>query len=170
MNRSPKVQAGFTLIEIMVTVAIIAILTTFIFGAIDAARSKARDARRLTDIKQLQGAVENYFSSCYTFPESLNDIRDGTIKCASYRPVLAEFPTDPLPPNADYMYYTDPEDDIPVTGKRYHLCAELENVYATTSNNGSFGPGKAGKAPFNAGEDQCDGRNARVFDIAGGVY
>ena len=51
-------ESGFTLIELLVVIGIIAILATI--GAINfsSARAKARDAKRVADIKQIQSAIE----------------------------------------------------------------------------------------------------------------
>ena|SRR3990167_4696752 len=53
-----KSESGFTLIELLVVVGIIAILATI--GAVNfaGARAKARDAKRIADIKQMQAAIE----------------------------------------------------------------------------------------------------------------
>ncbi len=47
-----KNQKGFTLIELLVVIAIIGLLSTIAVVAMNSARAKARDAKRLSDIKQ----------------------------------------------------------------------------------------------------------------------
>jgi prepilin-type N-terminal cleavage/methylation domain-containing protein len=51
---------GFTLIELLVVVAIIAILAAMILVNVNEARKKARDARRFSDLKNVQTALELY--------------------------------------------------------------------------------------------------------------
>ncbi len=55
-----KTKKGFTLIELLVVVAIIGILASVVIGALSNARGKARDSQRLSDIHQLQNALELY--------------------------------------------------------------------------------------------------------------
>ena len=159
-----KKEAGFTYTELLVTCAVIAILTTIIIGGLNAARAKGRDAQRISDVKQLQGAIENFFSSCYKFPEQLYYLMSKQVGCSNYQPVLAEFPTPPLP-NEEYYYYTDSRGSPSATGKRYHVCATLEYSYRESK-------GKAGSPRFynGSGGDPCDGTNERVFDAVGGAY
>jgi prepilin-type N-terminal cleavage/methylation domain-containing protein len=54
-------KLAFTLIELLVVIAIIGLLATISIVALSNARSRARDARRLSDIKQLQTAIEMYY-------------------------------------------------------------------------------------------------------------
>lgn len=56
-----KVQAGFTLIELLVVIAIIGVLASIVLASLNTARQKSRDARRITDIKQIQLALELYY-------------------------------------------------------------------------------------------------------------
>ncbi len=61
-------QSGFTLIEILVVVAIIGVLANTILVAFTQTRAKARDARRKADLNTLQKAVENYFTTNNGYP------------------------------------------------------------------------------------------------------
>ncbi|HEY5383275.1 MAG TPA: prepilin-type N-terminal cleavage/methylation domain-containing protein [Candidatus Paceibacterota bacterium] len=65
MKRSTR---GFTLIELLVVVAIIGVLASIILVSLNSARTKARDAQRVSDLKSLQGALEAYFGNNGVYP------------------------------------------------------------------------------------------------------
>ena len=66
----PKTKKGFTLIELLVVIAIIGLLATLSVVALNNARERARDSRRVSDIKQIQTALELYFNANDSYPES----------------------------------------------------------------------------------------------------
>ncbi len=53
-------QKGFTLVELLVVVAIIGLLAGIAVVSVNSTRVKARDARRIADVKQMQNALELY--------------------------------------------------------------------------------------------------------------
>jgi len=65
-----KNKKGFTLIELLVVVAIIGLLASIILASLSTARAKARDTKRLTELKQLQTAMELYRSDNGTYPSA----------------------------------------------------------------------------------------------------
>ena len=66
-----KKQRGFTLIELLVVIAIIGLLSTLAIVALSNARQKSRDARRVSDIKQIQTALELNYNDANSYPASL---------------------------------------------------------------------------------------------------
>lgn len=50
-------KRGFTLVEILVTVAVIAILASVVYGAFGEMRKKARDTQRVSNISEIQTAL-----------------------------------------------------------------------------------------------------------------
>lgn len=57
----------FTLVELLVVIAIIALLSSVVFASLATARMKARDARRVTDLKAIQTALELYYDRYQTY-------------------------------------------------------------------------------------------------------
>lgn len=61
MNKQHQsTQSGFTLIEILVVVAIIGMLSIVVVISLNQARAKGRDAKRKSDMGQVQKALELY--------------------------------------------------------------------------------------------------------------
>ena len=110
-------QKGFTLIELLVVIAIIGILATMSVVALNSAREKARDSRRLSDIKNIQTALEMYYSSNNEYPSStsVNTIGDGSSPLNDeIGNTMADIPANPephgdgsCPSDAEYKYVTD---------------------------------------------------------------
>lgn len=65
-----KNNKGFTLIELLVVIAIIGILSSVVLASLNSARTKARDARRIADIKQIQLALELFYDANRYYPGS----------------------------------------------------------------------------------------------------
>ncbi len=63
-----KNKKGFTLIELLVVIAIIGLLSTLAVVALTSARTKARDSKRVADMKQVQTAMELYYSANSAYP------------------------------------------------------------------------------------------------------
>lgn len=61
-------KKGFTLIELLVVIAIIGLLSTLAVVSLNNARTKSRDARRQSDLKQISTAMELYMSQTDEYP------------------------------------------------------------------------------------------------------
>ncbi|MEK9152091.1 MAG: prepilin-type N-terminal cleavage/methylation domain-containing protein [Patescibacteria group bacterium] len=66
MNKSNS--KGFTLIELLVVIAIIGLLSTLAVVALNSARQKSRDSKRVADVKQMQTALELFFADQNLYP------------------------------------------------------------------------------------------------------
>jgi len=67
-----KSSKGFTLVELLVVIAIIGILATLATISLNAARSKARDAKRISDLKQMATAMELWNTDNNTYTGGCN--------------------------------------------------------------------------------------------------
>jgi general secretion pathway protein G len=69
--RSPSPQRAFTLIELLITVALAAILAAIAYPSYLSHVAKARVRSAITDMQKIEMALERYFSGHYTFPATL---------------------------------------------------------------------------------------------------
>lgn len=69
-----KNNKGFTLIELLVVIAIIGVLSSVVLVSINNSRSKARDAQRLSDVRQIRNALElYYYANNNTYPNNTDN-------------------------------------------------------------------------------------------------
>jgi len=68
MNKVKINNKGFTLMELLVVIAIIGLLSSMTTYFVNSARIRARDARRLADIRQIQSALELYYDDNLQYP------------------------------------------------------------------------------------------------------
>lgn len=122
---------GFTLIELLVAVSIIGVLSTLVLANFNAARERARDAQRKSDLRQVQNALRTYYNDIGVYPEnfSATDFRikacgtGGLDACAwggDWSPYMNPLSKDPQSPTRDYRYTRTSLDN-------YTLKACLEN-------------------------------------------
>ena len=118
-------KKGFTLIEIVVVMAIIAVLAALVTGAIVGARKQMRDTQRISDFRNLRIALEvyygahlrypimlNYQGHCSDFGGKANTGVDGWIPNLAPN-YINELPTDPNQQDTGwhcYLYYSDGSD------------------------------------------------------------
>ena len=125
---------GFTLIELLVVIAIIGLLSSIVLASLNGARKKGRDARRIADLKQLQVAMELYYSGQATpaYPASIAVmVTAGSISVA---------PTDPST-GASYSYALKSDNQF------YCLGATLETTPLPVSSCNTGANGLDGSAP-----------------------
>ncbi|PIZ29109.1 hypothetical protein COY44_00605, partial [Candidatus Berkelbacteria bacterium CG_4_10_14_0_8_um_filter_39_42] len=69
-----KNKKAFTLIELLVTIAIISTLSSIAIVSFSGQTAKARDARRKSDLANLQQALEMYYDDNGSYPTCDNTI------------------------------------------------------------------------------------------------
>ena len=109
-----KKHRGFTLIELLVVIAIIGILASIVLVSLSGARSKARDARRQSDIRQISLAMEMYYDDGQAY---LSSAAMPTV-IGTYMPTV---PLDPQDPTKTYKWISNTTDL-----QKYCTWAELE--------------------------------------------
>ncbi len=102
MNFSYK--RGFTLIELLVVIAIIGILSSVVLASLNSARQKGRDARRISDIKQLQLALELFYDANQSYPTTTAAVVTTSLTGLSAAGYIAALPTDPGGVDQNYFY------------------------------------------------------------------
>lgn len=91
---------GFTLIEILVVLAIIGILITIAQPDLRYAVIKARESVLKEDLFQMRDAIDQFYADNGTYPAQLTDLISETDRARSY---LRQIPKDPFTGNTDWI-------------------------------------------------------------------
>ena len=140
-----SLKKGFTLIELLVVILIIGILLSVGTVSYGNAQKKTRDARRKTDLKAIQQALQQYYNKNGTYPTLNGTDTDTSLSLAWRDPAnpnglayylvgqghITQLPNDPInkldsvAANSTFYFY----DPITVSGvaPTYELCTNLEN-------------------------------------------
>lgn len=99
--KKKKHLRGFTVIEMLVVVAIFGILSSFILARVVSAKANARDAKRVESVRQLENALELYEKSASAYPVCNPEaVINGESDCVSSAlistNVMSRTPTDPI--------------------------------------------------------------------------
>ena len=135
MKQMMKQRRGFTLIELMIVIAIISMLTVLGGANYITSQKRARDSRRMGDLEQVRAALEMYRTDNGDYPTATG--ANGSDRFKSLYTVLHADPVylnkeliDPLNSGANkYEYWTN--------NITYQLCAELEVTISGTCSHGS---------------------------------
>lgn len=160
MLKAQEFNSGFTLIELLVVIAIIGLLSSMVMVGMSKARLKARDARRLTDMRQLQVGLDMYYeknSGSYPDPDANQGNMCGGWNTSSYDPfitalktsgVMSKVPVDPVNSGATscgiyayryYRYAPNPPSCDPCKGKPFYVLGI--NSFETVGGTHPSSPG-----------------------------
>ena len=101
-------RRGFTLVEVLVVVAIVAALGTAVIGSLSEGRTKARDTQRMNDLAQFQVALRLYRDANGSYPEYDAGVvvGEGSAFDTEMLPFFPSIPSDPMgPTDAVYEYF-----------------------------------------------------------------
>jgi general secretion pathway protein G len=128
-------RKGFTLIEILIVVAIIAILASVVLVGLGPTQEAGRDARRISDLQEDQNGLELYFNKCGYYPGTAPGAVCANTAATSYANMSAAvvnsavgitqaLPVDPTNSGTHVYVYATPG----AAAVTYALGATLENA------------------------------------------
>lgn len=122
-----KNKKGFTLLEMLIVLGIIAVIITIASVAYSSAQKKSRDSRRQSDLKAVQSAMEQYYSICgYTYPVAVGGSGGfvPTIGCTNPAAILMSTPAADPRTATPYLMPTS-------AASQYKICTTLETDSST---------------------------------------
>jgi len=93
-----KKKGGFTLIELLVVISIIGLISSVVLSAVNSARLKAQDVRRVIDMREIEKALQMYYHDNGTYPASADTCNDKDWPLAfktALAPYMSSIPIDP---------------------------------------------------------------------------
>jgi general secretion pathway protein G len=118
-------QQGFTLLELMVVMAIIVILATIATGAYERSVTRAREATLRRDLQVMRDAIQHYTEDKEAAPNSLDDLVS--------EHYLREIPTDPMTRAKDWITISENIDLSPEQNSM-----GITDVHSASDNVSSF--------------------------------
>ncbi len=131
---------GFTLVELLIVMALITVLAAIGIVSFRGAQNRARDAQRKADLRQYQTALEVYANDNDGFyPYHATAVGASTTLCADLG--LADCSNEPDPGRMEYRYYSDGSgvagDPTAVTYVLYAHLVVTDNYWAVCSDSRS---------------------------------
>lgn len=132
MIKSNRVQQGFTLIEVLVTVTIISLLT--IIGAVSYQQTAiaSRDAKRKADLETVRQALVLFKVDNGTYP-----VYQGSNQYANFTSALTDLSTGSVTYLSSQQNIVDPKQGTTGFGYRYTSAGPTFNLCATLEKDGS---------------------------------
>jgi len=130
MKKKFSINNGFTLIELLVVISIIGILTALIMVNFNAARERARDVQRKSDLDQVKKALRMYYNDNNMYPAASSGKISGCTPSQTFKwgsqfacRSMAYMKRLPQDPSAGKTYYYAQTS----SGQDFCLWAGLEN-------------------------------------------
>jgi len=111
-------RKAFTLIELLVVIVIIGVIATMSTIALTSMRSRARDSKRISDLKQIATTLELYYADHNAYPTTLT-FGSALVGASNGKTYMAKVPTNPTP-------------------RAEGACADIEYQYAGSTSDFSL--------------------------------
>ena len=150
--------------ELLIVLAIIGVIMSVAVIAIGNIRESTRNVRRLSDIKQIQSALELYRANERTYPNTISTGQAllGSTSSSTY---MIQIPTNPTPrndgicPNDNYLYQNN------ATGTSYKIdfCLSTPTGNLTAGEKCATPQGILNRNCFLCGDSVIDSRDAQLY-------
>lgn len=117
-------RRGFTLIEMLVVIAIIALLAGMLLPALSKARIRARVAKAKAEMLNIRVSIEQYYADYSTYPTNDSYWNYGGTKSVANKnygalykletdpkSYMSSIPMDPFDNSKPYMYFSNEDDE-----------------------------------------------------------
>lgn len=121
-NKSKQFKQGFTLVELLVVLAILALLLTLAVPRYFAGIERAKEATLRQDLNLIRENIDKFYADRGIYPKSLEELVE--------RKYIRKLPIDPITESTETWLITSPE--LPLEGEVYDI------------NSGALGTAKDG--------------------------
>ncbi len=118
---------GFTLIELLIVIAIIGLLSTLALVSLTSAQQRARDTKRVADVKAMQTAMELYWNENAAYPAVIATTTWSTLE-SDLTDFLSALPVDPEHTAQVYFYGVASNATAAEYLQEYVVGATIENT------------------------------------------
>ncbi|TSC95320.1 MAG: putative General secretion pathway protein GspG [Parcubacteria group bacterium Athens1014_10] len=145
-----KNKSAFTLIELLIVIAVIALISTLALTALNNARKKARDAKRLADIKQIITTLELYYDNNKKYPGPTSSYGEAEGACGGWDSSTVDN-------DSDGRSFIEPLIDVELMGK------VPRDPIGTAGTCGGY---NYRYFRYNAGSNGCDSSRGAFYVIS----